>query len=468
MKKYEIGIIGLGVMGCNLALNITDHHFSVAGYDNDPNKIDAFAKVGHGRAIFAASSTEQLVNSLQLPRAVMLLVPAGATVDLVIRELLPHFQPGDLIIDTGNSFFKDTDRRIQEMEKKKIHFMGVGVSGGEEGARHGPSLMPGGVKETYERVRPIFEAIVAKVNQDPCVAYLGAGSVGHFVKMVHNGIEYGIMQLLSETYDVMKRGLGLNDDRLHAVYENWNKGELNGYLVEITSRIFLKVDETDGKRLINNILDVAQQKGTGMWTSLSAMELQVPTPSIDLAVSMRNLSTFKQERELASTLYSKSILPLPDDPDTFISKLSEALLVGMITVYGQGLALLKVASEKYQYDLDLATVAKIWRGGCIIRSKLLEDICSAFRSNRDLPNLLLAANLSQKISDHEKSLRYVVCQTTACGIPVPGFMSSLSYLDSYRSGWLPANLLQAQRDYFGAHTYERIDKKGAFHTVWEN
>lgn len=468
MKKYEIGIIGLGVMGCNLALNMTDHGFSVAGYDSDPNKIKLFEEAGRGRAIFPANSIKELSEALRAPRAVLLLVPAGQIVDLVISELLTYFQPGDVIIDTGNSFFKDTDRRIRELSAKKIHFMGVGISGGEEGARHGPSMMPGGVKETYERVRPIFEAIAAKVNQDPCVAYLGTGSAGHFVKMVHNGIEYGIMQLISETYDVMKRGLGFSNDQLHTIYQNWNNGELNSYLLEITSHIFTKVDETDGKRLIDNILDVARQKGTGMWTSLSAMELQVPTPTIDLAVTMRNLSTFKKERELAEKLYSKSISPLKDDPEKFIAKLGEAFLVGAITVYAQGMALLKIASEKYQYQLDLSTIAKIWRGGCIIRSQLLEDISAAFSTNKDLPNLLLAANLSQKISDHEKNLRYVVCQATSIGLAVPGFMSSLGYLDAYRSAWLPANLLQAQRDFFGAHTYERIDKPGTtFHTVWE-
>lgn len=291
--KYDIGIIGLGVMGCNLALNITDHGFSVAGYDNDSNKVKHFKEAGRGRTIDATSTIKQFVNALRPPRAIVLLVPAGQVVDAVIQELLAYVQADDLIIDLGNSFYKDTARRIHELTTKKIHFLGVGVSGGEEGARHGPSIMPGGEQAIYERVRPIFEAIAAKVNQDPCVAYLGSGAAGHFVKMVHNGIEYGLMQLISESYDFMKRGLGFSNHQLHTIYQQWNKGKLNGYLIEITSRIF-EVKDLDGTSLIDKILDAAKQKGTGMWTSMSALELDVPTPTIDMAVAMRNLSTFKK------------------------------------------------------------------------------------------------------------------------------------------------------------------------------
>jgi len=397
----------------------------------------------------------------------MMLVPAGAPVDSVIKDLLPHLDKGDLIIDAGNSYFKDTDLRARSLAAKGIQFLGVGVSGGEEGARHGPSIMPGGPKEAYELVRPVFEAAAAKVNGDPCVTWLGPGSAGHFVKMVHNGIEYGIMQLIAETYDLMKRGLDLNDDEMHEVFALWNEGELNGYLVEITSHIFSKQDEKTGKRLIDEILDVAKQKGTGMWTSQSAMELQVPLPTIDLAVAMRDLSVFAKEREQAGAIYQRSLRDFNSDRETFLTQLRHALYASMIITYAQGLELLAVASDKYEYHLDLEAVARIWRGGCIIRAVLLEDICAAFRARGDLPNLLLDPNLSNKVSEHEEDLRRVVCQAAESGVPAPGLMVSLGYLDAYRSAWLPANLIQAQRDYFGAHTYERIDAKGAFHTQWE-
>jgi 6-phosphogluconate dehydrogenase len=373
----------------------------------------------------------------------------------------------DLIIDAGNSYFKDTDLRAGSLAAKGIQFLGVGVSGGEEGARRGPSIMPGGPKEAYERVRPIFEAAAAKVNGDSCVTWLGPGSSGHFVKMVHNGIEYGIMQLLAETYDLLKRGLGSSDDQLGDVYTQWNNGELNGYLTEITGHIFGKADPASGRRLIDEILDVAKQNGTGMWTSQSAMELQVPTPTIDLAVAMRDLSVLVKQREQAGVIYQRSLRPFTGERPAIIAQLGRALFASMITVYAQGMALLAAASVKYNYNLDLEAVARIWRGGCIIRAKLLDDICTAFRARRDLPNLLLDPNLSRKVIEHEEDLRQVVCQAANVGTPAPGLMVSLGYLDAYRSAWLPANLIQAQRDYFGAHTYERIDTKGTFHTQWE-
>jgi 6-phosphogluconate dehydrogenase len=388
-------------------------------------------------------------------------------VDSVIKDLLPHLDKGDLIIDAGNSYFKDTDVRARNLAARGIQFIGVGVSGGEEGARHGPSIMPGGPKEAYERVRPVFEAAAAKVNGEPCVTWLGPGSAGHFVKMVHNGIEYGVMQLIAETYDLMKRGLGLNDDEVCEVYASWNKGELNGYLVEISSHIFSKPDEKTGKRLIDEILDVARQTGTGMWTSQSAMELQVPIPTIDLAVAMRDLSVFEKEREQAGAIYQQSIRRFTGDRNTFLAQLCRALYAAVIITYAQGLALLAVASDKYKYHLDLEAVARIWRGGCIIRAALLEDICAAFRARRDLSNLMLDSNLSRKVTEHQEDLRRVVCQAAESGVPAPGLMVSLGYLDAYRSAWLPANLIQAQRDFFGAHTYERLDAKGTFHTEWE-
>jgi 6-phosphogluconate dehydrogenase len=397
----------------------------------------------------------------------MMLVPAGAPVDSVIKDLLLHLDKGDLIIDAGNSYFKDTDLRARNLAAKGIHFLGVGVSGGEEGARHGPSIMPGGPKEAYERVRPVFEAAAAKVNGDSCVTWLGPGSAGHFVKMVHNGIEYAVMQLIAESYDLMKRGLGLSDDELHDVYGKWSNGELNSYLMEITSHIFSKTDEKTGKRLIDEILDIAMQKGTGMWTSQSAMELQVPVPSIDLAVAMRDMSVFAKEREQASAIYRRSRQRFIVDRDTFLTQLCRALFTCMIIIYAQGMAILAAASDKYEYHLDLEAVARLWRGGCIIRAALLEDISAAFHARRDLPNLLLDPNLSRKVMEHQECLRQKVCRAAESGLSALGLMVSLGYLDAYRSAWLPDNLIQAQRDYFGAHTYERIDAKGSFHTKWE-
>jgi 6-phosphogluconate dehydrogenase len=466
-QQYEIGMVGLGVMGRNFLLNIADHGHSVAGYDKDATKVAALRQEAENRDIRGAADIKRFIALLRKPRAIMMLVPAGAPVDSVINDLLPHLDKGDLIIDAGNSYFKDTDVRARNLTAKGIQFLGVGVSGGEEGARHGPSIMPGGPKEAYERVRPIFEAAAAKVNGDPCVTWLGPGSAGHFVKMVHNGIEYAVMQLLAETYDLMKRGLGMKDDKMSEVYALWNKGELNSYLVEITSHIFSKQDEKTGKRLIDEILDVAKQKGTGMWTSQSAMELQVPIPTIDLAVAMRDLSVFEEQREIASAVLHRPLRRFSGDCDTLLTQLRGALYAAMIITYAQGLAVLAAASDKFEYHLNLEAVARIWRGGCIIRAALLEDICAAFHARRELPNLLLARNLSRKVMEHQEDLRQVVCHAATLGVPIPGLMVSLGYLDAYRSAWLPANLIQAQRDYFGAHTYERIDAKGTFHTEWE-
>jgi len=466
-QRYDIGMVGLGVMGRNLLLNMADHGFSVAGYDKDPGKVEALRKESSDRDIRGAETIHDFIGLLRPPRAVMMLVPAGAPVDSVINDLLVYVQPGDLIIDAGNSHFKDTDLRARNLTGKGIQFLGVGVSGGEEGARRGPSIMPGGPKAAYERVRPVFEAAAAKVNGDPCVSWLGPGSAGHFVKMVHNGIEYGVMQLIAETYDLMKRGLGLNNDELHDIYSAWNQGELNGYLMEITGRIFSKVDEKTGRRLIDEIRGVAEQKGTGMWTSQSAMELHVPIPTIDLAVAMRDLSVFENQRVRIGALLQRPRQRFEGDRDEFLMQLRRALLAGMILTYVQGLAVLAFASDTYEYHLDLEAVARIWRGGCIIRAVLLEDIRAAYRDQPGLPNLLLDPEIWKKTMANEESLRHVVCTAAELGVPAPGLMSALGYLDGYRSAWSPANLIQAQRDYFGAHTYERIDAKGTFHTEWE-
>jgi 6-phosphogluconate dehydrogenase len=466
-KTYIIGMVGLGVMGRNLLLNMADHGFSVAGYDNDPTKVEALRKEAEKRDIHCTGNLREFMSILRKPRAIILLVPAGAPVDAVIAELTELLQKDDLIIDSGNSYFKDTNLRTIRLQEKGIQFMGMGISGGEEGARHGASIMPGGLKESFERVRPILEAVAAKVNGEPCVSYLGPQSAGHFVKMVHNGIEYGIMQLISETYAFMKLVLGFSEDELQKIYSEWNKGELNGYLMEITSNIFGKVDEKTGKRLIDEILDVARQKGTGMWTSQSAMELQVPVPTIDMAVAMRDLSVFEEQREIADKIFQHREQQFTGDREKLLTQLRKGFYVAMLTTYAQGFAVLTVASDKYNYHLDLEAIARIWRGGCIIRSVILEDIKDAFHAKHNLSNLLLDTNLSQKIKENQEDLRQIVCTASSMGIPIPGLMASLGYLDAFRSSWLPANLIQAQRDYFGAHTYERIDAKGTFHTEWQ-
>lgn len=459
-------MVGLGVMGRNLLLNMADHGFSVAGYDNDPTKVEALRKEAEKRDIHCTGILQEFISNLRKPRAIILLVPAGAPVDSVIKEMSVHLQKDDLIIDSGNSYFKDTNLRTITLKEKGILFMGMGISGGEEGARHGASIMPGGLKEAYERVKPVLEAVAARVNGEPCVTYLGPLSAGHFVKMVHNGIEYGLMQLISETYALMKLVLVYSEDELKTIYSEWNNGELNGFLMEITSNIFGKVDEKTGKRLIDEILDVARQKGTGMWTSQSAMELQVPVPTIDIAVAMRDLSVFEKQREMAGKIYQYPETHFKGDRKKFLIQLRKALYVSMLTTYAQGFTLLAIASDKYGYHLDLEAVARIWRGGCIIRAAILEDIQAAFHAKHDLLNLLLDPSLSQKINENQEYLRQIVCQASTMGIPIPGIMASLGYLDAFRSSWLPANLIQAQRDYFGAHTYERIDAKGTYHTEW--
>jgi 6-phosphogluconate dehydrogenase len=466
-QKYEIGMVGLGVMGRNLVLNIADHGYSVSGYDKDVSKVQELQTEAGSRAINAAQSLEGFVSVLSTPRVIMMLVPAGQVVDHVIRELIPLLERGDLIIDAGNSHFKDTDLRAKSLVEKGILYMGVGVSGGEEGARHGPSLMPGGPREAYERVRPIFEAVAAHVEGAPCAAYLGPGSAGHYVKMVHNGIEYGLMQLIAESYDLMKRGLGLSDDELSNVYADWNKAELDAYLIEITSHIFTQADERTGKRLIDVILDEAKQKGTGMWTSQDAMDIQVPTPVIDAAVVARNLSALKSEREAASKNLKVRTPHLEGDRDAILTQLKGAMYASMIITYAQGMAQLRTASKVYEYSLNLEDVARIWRGGCIIRAALLEDIRAAFHARPDLPNLLNDDRLGQAVISKQQDLRAVVDLAVELGLPIPGLMASLAYFDGYRSAWLPANLIQAQRDDFGAHTYERVDAKGVFHTRWE-
>jgi len=465
--KAEIGMIGLGVMGRNLLLNMADHGFAVAGYDMAADKVAALEQEGAGTQVFACGELTGFLDRLQQPRAVMLLVPAGDPVDAVIKELVPHLATGDLIIDGGNSYFADTDRRTQELEQKGLLFLGVGVSGGESGARHGPSMMPGGIEVAYRRVQPIFEAAAARVGEEPCVTWLGPASAGHYVKMIHNGIEYGLMQLIAESYDLLKRGLGFSNRRLHETYRRWNEGELNSYLMEITAAIFLKQDERSDQDLVDVILDAARQKGTGMWTSQQGLERQVPVPNIDFAVMMRDLSAFKKERQQAAEVLGGSPPSRRNEPGELVDCLQRALAAAFVITFAQGMALLQRASTDNGYQLDLAEVARIWRGGCIIRAALLEDLRTAYRRQPQLANLLLDHDLGQRVLSRQDDLRKVVCLAAQQGIPAPGLMAALSYFDAYRSARLPANLIQAQRDFFGAHTYQRIDAEGTFHTKWE-
>ncbi len=466
MSQCDIGLIGLAVMGQNLVLNMEDHGYCVAVYNRTAARTQEFMeRRAQGRRIVATYDLKDLVAALKRPRIVMLMVKAGPPVDAFIEQLVPLLEPGDIIIDGGNSFFKDTERRHDTLAAKGIHFLGVGISGGEEGARHGPSIMPGGPREAYEQVRPIFEAIAAKVDGEPCVTYIGPRGAGHYVKMVHNGIEYGDMQLIAEAYDILRRGVGLSTDRLSEIFARWNEGVLSSFLIEITAHILAKRDDLTGKPLVDVILDVAEQKGTGLWTSKEAMDLMVPTPTINAAVEARILSMYKDERVRASEL-----LRGPGERwwegEHFANTVENALYVAKICSYAQGFALLRKASETYEYGMDLGEIARIWRGGCIIRARFLDDIRQAYRQDPALPNLLLAPFFREAVSSRHQALRRAVQVATAMGIPTPAMSASLAYYDGYRSALLPANLIQAQRDYFGAHTYRRVDREGIFHTDW--
>ena len=469
MKEHmcDIGLFGLGVMGRNFVLNMADRGFSVGVYNRTDQKIRDFMEQDvKDRDIHAGYTVNDFLSLLRPPRSVLISVPAGDPVDAVIDEITLVLEPGDLIVDMGNSHFSDTDRRYQTLTQKRWHYLGMGISGGEYGARHGPSLMPGGSREGYERIRAVMEASSAQVDKTPCVAYLGEGSAGHYVKMVHNGIEYGIMQLIAETYDLMKRGMGFNVEQLHTVYDAWNQGELNSYLMEITSEIFLKNDEKTKNPLVDMILDHARQKGTGKWTSIEAMEQQVPAPTIHAGVGARDLSVYMEERKKAS-----DTLQGPNGKDShldnrFVDQLKNALYIGMVGCYAQGMALLKQAGRNDTDAPDLETVATIWRGGCIIRAEMLEDIRRAYGRQPDLPNLLLDPRFSEALAARQEDLRHVVCTAARLGVPAPALMMSLAYYDGYRSERLPANLIMAQRDYFGAHRYERLDGSGTFHARW--
>lgn len=461
-KKYKLGMIGLGTMGRNLLLNMADKGFSVTGYDKDQKMIAKLEDEGKNHNLEGFDNIENFIDSLQTPRTLILLVPAGPIVDSVIAELKPLLSKGDIIIDSGNSHFSDTNRRVAELENDGLHFFGMGISGGEEGARFGPSMMPGGDKNAYNVMKDIFEAIAAKVNNDPCVTYIGPGASGHFVKMVHNGIEYAIMQLLAETYGILKNGLGYSNQEIHNVFKKWNEGRLQSFLLEITTDIFPVKDTETPNALLDMIKDEARSKGTGKWTSEVSMELQLPVPTINEAVTNRDLSKYKALRVSLEEAFGKKDSKI----DISIDDLENAFYFSMISAYAQGLHLLVQASKEYKYELKLNEIAKIWRGGCIIRAKFLEDIYQAYDKNNSLEHLFGDAGIQEIIKSTLAGTRKTVAACVSSGIGIPAFASTLTYFDTITSARMPSNLIQAQRDFFGAHTFERIDKEGVFHAKW--
>jgi len=468
MEKAAIGVIGLGVMGHNLALNMERNGFAVAGYDLDAAKTKSFLEgKAKGKRIVGVDSPAALMAVLEKPRRILMMVPAGAPVDSAIAHLKPHLEAGDILIDGGNSFFMDTERRSAELAKEGFNFVGMGVSGGEEGALWGPALMPGGQVEAWEALKPILRAIAAKAEDgEPCAAYMGPRGAGHYVKMVHNGIEYGDMQLIAEVYDLLHRGLGVSAAELHEIFAEWNQGELKSYLIEITADIFAQKDDLTEQPLVEMILDEAQQKGTGKWASQNSLDIGAPIPTINAAVESRIVSALKSQRVQASKVLSGPEIRFDGNRKELIEAARAALYASKITSYAQGMGLLRLASDEYKYDLDLGAVAQIWRAGCIIRASLLNDITNAYRRNPALVNLLLDDAFREAVESRQAAWRKVVQTAVGMGIPVLAISASLAYFDAYRSERLPANLTQAQRDYFGAHTYRRTDREGVFHTEW--
>ncbi|AOR72118.1 phosphogluconate dehydrogenase (NADP(+)-dependent, decarboxylating) [Burkholderia stabilis] len=469
MGKQAIGVIGLAVMGRNLALNIESRGYAVSVYNRSREKTDELIAEFPGRNLVPTYTLEEFVASLETPRRILMMVKAGEATDATIASLKPLLEKGDVLIDGGNTHFTDTIRRNQELAQSGLHFIGTGVSGGEEGALRGPSIMPGGQRDAYDLVEPILKQIAAKAPSDgePCVAYMGPDGAGHYVKMVHNGIEYGDMQLIAESYSVLKDVAGLTNDELGAVYTEWNQGELDSYLIEITSKIFGKKDEETGKHLVDVILDRAAQKGTGKWTSQNALDLGVPLPLITESVFARVLSSLKTERIAASKILSgPAAAPFAGDRAAFVEAVRRALYLSKVISYAQGFAQLRTASEEYGWNLDLGTIAKIFRAGCIIRARFLQKITDAYAKDPALANLLLDPYFKDIAANYQASLRDVVVAAVKAGVPVPAFASAVAYFDSYRSERLPANLVQAQRDFFGAHTFERTDKPGSFHANW--
>ncbi len=462
----QFGMIGLGTMGRNLVLNMADKGFTVCGYDRNPDQQKRLAEEGAGKPVQVAASMQEFVNSLATPRRIMMLVPAGKIVDAVIDEVSPLLQPGDILIDGGNSHFIDTDKRIERLKPTGIHFTGMGVSGGEDGARLGPSMMPGGSAQGYAELKNILEKIAAQTEDGPCVTFIGNGSAGHYTKMVHNGIEYAMMQLISEVYGLVKNIGSLSNAELQQVFTDWNKSELQSFLIEITAEVFKKEDAETGKQLIDIILDKAKQKGTGMWTSQSAMDLNVPLPTIDVAVSMRYLSAMKDERVSAAEKYGLQINNTTTEKQQLISLCKNALHFGFLLSYAQGLQLLSVASATYKYDINMAEVIRIWKGGCIIRSVLLNDLQKAYQQDAALTNIIQSPVFVPILKALRNDTAALIALAITNSQPVAALSACLQYFTAYSTAQLPANLIQGQRDFFGAHTYERIDKPGSFHTEW--
>lgn len=469
MSKQQIGVVGMAVMGKNLALNIESRGYSVALFNRTGAKTTAVVEEHPDKNFKATYTIEEFVESIEKPRRILLMVKAGPATDATIQELLPHLDKGDILIDGGNTFFKDTMRRNEELANSGINFIGTGVSGGEEGALKGPSIMPGGQKEAYELVAPILEQISAKAEDGaPCVTYIGTNGAGHYVKMVHNGIEYGDMQLIAESYDLMKNILDLSVEEMADIFKEWNQGELDSYLIEITADILTrKDDEGTGKPVVDVILDAAGNKGTGKWTSQSALDLGVPLPLITESVFARYISAYKEERVQASKILSRTNdFEFTGDKKELVEKIREALYFSKIMSYAQGFAQLRVASKEFDWDLPFGEIAKIWRAGCIIRARFLQKITDAYDKNPEIENLLLDDYFVEITKKYQQSVRDVVALAVQAGVPVPTFSSAIAYFDSYRAERLPANIIQAQRDYFGAHTYERVDKEGIFHYSW--
>ncbi len=470
-RMQQFGLIGLGVMGQNFVLNVERNGYSVSVFNRTASTTREFLEgPAAGKRIVGTETLEEFVASLERPRRIMTLVKAGAPVDAVIQQLKPLLDTGDLIIDGGNSLFSDTERRAKELEADGIHFLGMGVSGGEEGALWGPSMMPGGTRRAWDDVREIMEKVAAKADEDgkPCVTYIGPGGSGHFVKMVHNGIEYGDMQLIAETYDLLKRALGLSAKEFAAIFAEWNKGELSSFLIELTAEVFDKIDDETGRPLVDVILDSAGQKGTGRWTTQSALDLGAAIPTITAAVDARILSSQVAERSAASKLLQGPSARYDSDPKVLIQHARDALYAAKIVSYAQGMALLRIASDAHGWSLNLADIARIWRAGCIIRARLLNDITNAFERSASLANLLVDERFNEAIGERQAAWRHVLMTAIDLGVPMPAMSASIAYYDSYRSERLPANLIQAQRDFFGAHTFERIDRDGVFHADWSS
>ncbi len=468
-KRAQFGMIGLAVMGRNLALNIEEHGFPVAVWNLETEWVDSFIAENRDKEFIGAKSLEQFVQQLERPRRIMMMIKAGAPVDITIERIKPLLEDGDILIDGGNSYFKDTQRREAAMREDGLHFIGSGVSGGEEGARNGPSLMPGGAREAYEHIRPVFEAISAKTDSGACVTYVGPDGAGHFVKMVHNGIEYGDMQLIAEAYDILRSALRLDALELADIFDEWNRGPLESFLIEITANIFRYRDPDTGKPLVDLILDKAEQKGTGKWTTQEALDQRVPIPTIAAAIDARVLSSMKEERSIASKrIKGPRAQRARVDKNKLVGAVHDALYASKMCSYSQGLNLIRQGSDQYDWNVNLSEMARIWKGGCIIRARFLNSIMDAYNRRSDLPNLLLDDEFTRWISKAQANWRLAVKTAIGIGVPVPAMSASLAYFDSYRCENLPQNLTQAQRDYFGSHTYERVDhpERGHVHTEW--